>query len=70
MKLVKNNYTCITHAINPNTEFSFCGLVGKWSNRTYSYKFFDGTSDQVNCGTCKVMAHNYVLRKLKGETYG
>jgi len=48
-------------------HYSFCSLVGiKWSS-TDNYKFFNGSADQVNCGTCKVMAHNYIIRKLKQE---
>jgi len=52
-----------------NYKYSFCGLVGQWPNmkNIMPHKFFNGTSDQVNCGTCKVMAHNYILRKFKGE---
>jgi len=82
MKLCKNSSNNTTHILNPkyyNFEASFCGLIGAWPYRengkellkkSKSFKFFNGTPDQVNCSTCKVMAHNYILRKLKGETYG
>lgn len=71
MKLCKDSSNNITHILDPPYDyyFSFCGLSGRFKiNNKLVHKCFNGTPDQVNCGTCKVMAHNYILRKLKGET--
>ncbi len=75
MRLCKETSYNVTHIIDPvyyeylGLTYSFCGIVGQWPSREKidCYEFFDGTSDQVNCGTCKIMANKYVLRKLKGE---
>ena len=73
MKLCKDTSSNITHTIDPKHnihghEYSFCGLVGRWPNMVWDcYKFFDGSSELVNCGTCKNMANNYIINKLKGN---
>ena len=67
MKLCKHGTRLpnIIHIVDPtNLLSSFCGLIG-WRS-----EFFNVTSDQVNCGTCKVMAQNHIIWKLKGENYG
>ena len=73
MKLGKDISSNITHILDPvfiNTyNYSFCGLVGQWRGIKWTgrYEFFDGEIESVNCGTCKVMANNHILRKLKGD---
>ena len=75
MKLCRNTISNIIHILDPTYQYgdySFCGLVSRWSEDYYrinNYKFFNGSTNEVNCGTCKVMAQNHIIRKLKGENY-
>jgi len=69
MKLIKNFYTCSTHAINPDSSFSFCGLIGEyWFDCDIKRgAIFEESGDTVTCKTCKKLMQKYIIKKLKEQ---